>query len=211
MGRSNWLTLACFAAVIAVGATIGVTSARNGEVEPLDRVSPSAAFTPGFVVNPPPASSPTPLATFTPGPEPTAISGSIPIERLPQVRFLLASPPGAAVSLPVEVPPASEYGVGLSGRRSLEGRGMLFYYPDGKGTSGFWMKNTHINLDIAFIDSSLMVIAVMQMKADTETVHRPNAPYLAAIEAPRGYYASVGVREGTRVQFLFDVAAATRR
>jgi len=211
MGRKNWLTLACFAAVIAVGAAIGVRSARHSEVLPLDRVSPSASFTPGIVINPPPGPSPIPLPTFTPGPEPTAITGDLPVERLPQVLFILTSPPDAAVSLPVEVPPVSEYGIGLSGRRTIEGRGMLFYYPDGKATSGFWMKNTRVDLDIAFIDSSLTVIAVMQMKADTETVHRPDAPYLAAIEAPRGYYAAVGVREGARVQFLFDVAAATRR
>jgi len=210
MGRNGWLTLVCFVAVITVGAAIGVTSAPRKAEESLDRVSPPASFTPGFVINPP-ATAPAPLATFTPGPEPTAMTGAIPVERLPQVLFLLASPPGAAVSLPVEVPPVSEYGIGLSGRRNLEGRGMLFYYPDGKGTSGFWMKNTHIDLDIAFVDSSLTVVAVMQMKADTETVHRPGVPYMAAIEAPRGYYATVGVREGTRVQFLFDVAAATRR
>ncbi len=88
---------------------------------------------------------------------------------------------------------------------------MLFYYPDGKATSGFWMKNTHIDLDIAFVDASMTVVAVLQMKADTETVHRPSVPYLAAIEAPIGFYASAGVREGAKVQFLFDVAAATRQ
>ena len=210
MGRNNWLILACFAAVIAVGAAIGVASAPRGTAEPLPVVSPPASFTPGFMVTPP-ASIATPLPTFTPGPEPTATSGAIPVERLPQVLFLLTSPPNAAVSLPVEVPPTSEYGIGLSGRRSLEGRGMVFYYPDAKGNTGFWMKNTHIDLDIAFVDTSMTVIAVMQMKADTETVHRPNVPYLVAIEAPHGYYAAVGVREGTRVQFLFDIASATRR
>ncbi len=209
MTRHNWLAFTCLAAVIAVGAAIGVASAPRGAAEPFQGVPPPASFTPGFRAIPA-ASAPTPLPTFTPGPEPTATSGAIPTERLPQVRFTLTAPTDAVVVLPVEVPPPSEYGVGLSGRRNLEGRGMGFYYPDGKGTSGFWMKNTHIDLDIAFVDMSMTVIAVMQMKADTETVHRPNAPYLAAIEAPRGYYAAVGVREGARVEFLFDVAGATR-
>lgn len=209
MKRHNWLALAGFAAVIAVGAAIGMASAPRGTAEPFQGVSPPASFTPGFRAIPPPA-VPTLLPTFTPGPEPTATSGAVPTERLPQVRFTLTSPANSVVVLPVEVPPTSEYGIGLSGRRNLEGRGMVFYYPDGKGTSGFWMKNTHIDLDIAFVDMSMTVIAVMQMKADTETVHRPNAPYLAAIEAPRGYYAAVGVREGARVEFLFDVAGATR-
>lgn len=210
MGRRNWLTLACFAAVIAVGAAIGVASAPRGTAEPLPGVSPPASFTPGSM-SIPTASAPTPLPTSTPGPEPTATTGAIPTGQLPQVRFTLTGPTNTVAVLPVEAPPASEYGIGLSGRRSLEGRGMVFYYPDGKGTSGFWMKNTHIDLDIAFVDKSLTVIAVMQMKADTETVHRPDAPYLAAIEAPHGYYAAAGVREGARVEFLFDAAGAARR
>lgn len=212
MTRYSWLSLASFAAVIALGAAIGVASAPHGTADPVKGVTPAASFTPGASTAPAaPTPVPTLLPTFTPGPEPTATTGALPVERLPQVLFLLTSPPNAAVSLPIEVPPASEYGIGLSGRRSLEGRGMLFYYPDGKATAGFWMKNTHIDLDIAFVDSSLTVVAVMQMKADTETVHRPSVPYLAAIEAPRGYYAAVGVREGARLQFLFDVATATRR
>jgi uncharacterized membrane protein (UPF0127 family) len=124
------------------------------------------------------------------------------------VRFTSAS--GASVALPVEVPPASEYGIGLSGRRTLDGRGMLFYYPDGKGNSGFWMKDTHIDLEIAFVDTSMRVIAVLTMRAHTDTVHRPNQPYLAAIEAPVGYFSRSGVGAGAKVEFLFDVASLVK-
>lgn len=206
MRRRTWFTFASFVAVIAAGAAIGIASAPRGAAKPVPSVAPSAAFTPGFV-----APAPTPLATFTPGPEPTAITGAIPTERLPLVRFMLTGTPAAMVVLPVEVPPVSEYGIGLSGRRSLEGRGMVFYYPDGKGNAGFWMKNTHINLDIAFVDLSMKVVAVMQMTADTETIHRPSVPYLAAIEAPSGYYAAAGVKEGATVAFLFDIASMAQR
>lgn len=206
MRRRTWLTFAGFAAVIAAGAAIGIASAPRGSAKPIASVAPSASFTPGLI-----APMATPLATFTPGPEPTATTGAIPTERLPIVRFMLTGNPAATVVLPVEVPPASEYGIGLSGRRSLEGRGMVFYYPDGKGNAGFWMKNTHIDLDIAFVDLSMKVVAVMQMKADTETIHRPSVPYLAAIEAPSGYYASAGVKEGATVAFLFDIASMVQR
>lgn len=214
MRQGNGATAALFAVVIVVGAALGVLSAPRGDAAPAGSISPAASSppgfsTPGFTV--PPAATPPPLATFTPGPEPTATSGAIPTEQLPQVRFTLPGAANAPVILPVEAPPASEYGIGLSGRRSLEGRGMVFYYPDGTATSGFWMKNTHVDLDIAFVDRSLTVIAVMQMKADTETVHRPATPYLAAIEAPHGYYAAAGIREGARVEFLYDAAGAARR
>lgn len=207
MDSRSRLTLIVAVSVLVIGATVGVATAPRGGSEAIKGLTPPSNFTPAFVVVAPPASTATPLPTFTPGPEPTAISGSLPPDRLSLVRFTAAN----SAVLQVEVPPASEYGIGLSGRRTLEGRGMLFYYPDGKGTSGFWMKNTHIDLDIAFVDTSMTVIAVLQMQADTETVHRPNAPYLAAIEAPKGYYASVGIGVGARVEFLFDVVAATKQ
>lgn len=211
MNPRSRLTVIVVSAVLVIGTAVGVLTAPRSRSEPVARLAPGADFTPGFVVAPPAAAptapSATALPTFTPRPEPTASTGALPTDRLPIVRFTGAN----SVILPVEVPPTSEYGIGLSGRQSLEGRGMLFYYPDGKGTAGFWMKNTHINLDIAFVDASMKVIAVFQMQADTETVHRPSAPYLAAIEAHEGYYAAVGIGVGARVEFLFDVAAATRQ
>ena len=205
MTSRNRLTLFALVAVLAVGAVVGIATAPRGVPETVKGLVPSPDFTPGVAVAPPglPTSNNTPPPTLTPGPEPTAISGSLPTERLPFIRFTAAN----SVILPVEVPPTSEYGIGLSGRRAFAGRGMLFYFPDGKATAGFWMKNTHIDLDIAFVDTSMKVIDVLQMQADTDTVHRPNAPYLAAIEAPKGYFQSVGIGAGARVEFLFDVSA----
>lgn len=205
MTSRNRLTLLVLVAVLTVGAVVGIATAPRGAPETVKGLVPPSDFTPGYAVAPPglPTSSNTPPPTLTPGPEPTAISGSLPTEHLPFIRFTAAN----SVVLPVEVPPTSEYGIGLSGRRAFAGRGMLFYFPDGKTTTGFWMKDTHIDLDIAFVDTSMKVIAVLQMQADTETVHRPNAPYLAAIEAPKGYFQSVGIGAGARVEFLFDVSA----
>lgn len=205
MTSRDRLTLLVLAAILTVGAVVGIVTALRGAPETVKGLVPPPDFTPGYAVAPPglPTSRGTPLPTLTPGPEPTAISGSLPTEHLPVIRFTAAN----SVILLVEVPPTSEYGIGLSGRRAFAGRGMLFYFPDGKTTTGFWMKDTHIDLDIAFVDTSMKVIAVLQMQADTETVHRPNAPYLAAIEAPKGYFQSVGIGAGARVEFLFDVSA----
>lgn len=209
MSRRDRTTLLGLIAAIMAGAMIGITTAPERRLPPPPAAG-QASFVPGFTVTAPPVH--TPLATFTPGGERTATTGAIPTEQLPQVRFTARSTTGTSVAvLPVEVPPAAEYGVGLSGRRSLSGRGMLFYFPDGKGTTGFWMKNTHIDLDIAFIDASMTVISVLQMQAETETVHIPGVPYLAAIEAPKGYYATAGIGVGARVEFLFDVDGLTRR
>ncbi len=115
---------------------------------------------------------------------------------------------GTTVTLPVEVPRVSEYGIGLSGRSTLEGRGMLFYYPDAKGNAGFWMKNTHINLDIAFIDTSGVVIEVDQMQAESLDVHKPPRPYEFAIEAPDGWYLAHQVAAGDHCRTLFTITPA---
>ncbi len=199
MQRQSRFLLPAFITAILLGAALGVATAPRGEA-PVARLTPGASFAPGLSVAP--GSTPEPPA------EPTASTGALPIERLPVVRFTPTA--GGSVALPVEVPPASEYGIGLSGRRTLDGRGMLFYYPDGKGNSGFWMKNTHIDLEIAFVDTSMTVITVLTMKADTETVHRPNQPYLAAIEAPVGYFSRTGIGAGAKVEFQFDVASLVR-
>lgn len=143
-----------------------------------------------------PASQPTPS-------EPVASTYFVPTEDLPVVRFTTAE--GGTVDLPVEVPPTSEYGIGLSGRDALEGRGMVFYYPDESGGPGFWMRNTHIDLDIAFVGGDLRIIMIRQMQAESEEVHHPDRAYLAGIEAPAGWYAEHGIAEGDRVELLFDV------
>ncbi|MEI7926174.1 MAG: DUF192 domain-containing protein [Chloroflexota bacterium] len=108
------------------------------------------------------------------------------------------------------MPTEKEYGIGLSGRRNLEGRGMLFAFPEGAKV-GFWMKGTHIDLDIAFVDASMKVIYLTTMKADTLDIHQPPATYVAAIEAPAGWYAASGIGLGAQVTLSVDLKAATGR
>ena len=62
------------------------------------------------------------------------------------------------------------------------------------------MRNTHIDLDIAFVDARMDVIAVLRMLADTRDLHRPEHPYLAAIEAPAGWYEAHGIGPGAQVE-----------
>ena len=145
----------------------------------------------------------------SPTAEPVASTAALPDSALPRVRFLPLG--GAAVAtLAIEVPPETEYGVGLSGRTSLVERGMLFYFPAVVDVP-FWMQGTHIDLDIAFVDRGLKVVTVTTMKADTQDYHRSAAPFLAAIEAPAGWYTAHGVRAGATVAFDFDLKAVTGR
>lgn len=143
-----------------------------------------------------------PTATETETGEPVASTHAIPTADLPLVRF--TSTTGRHATLPIEIIPTAEFAIGLSGRWELAGRGMLFYWPSGDSESGFWMKNTHLPLDIAFVDRDLKIIAILQMEAESEEIRRAPAPYLAAIEAPLGWYAEHGIDAGGTVEFLFD-------
>ena len=189
-----FVVLATLAACTAPGgpsASAGTTAATG----------PAASAASGTV-------SATPPIPATPTVEPVASTASIPDSALPRVRFVPAS--GAAITLPIEVPPESEYGIGLSGRKTLAERGMLFYFPQ-VANIDFWMLDTHIDLDIAFISKDLKVLSVQTMKADTLDRHNPGTPYLASIEAPAGWYAAHGVKAGDTVVFDFDLKQVTGR
>ena len=92
---------------------------------------------------------------------------------------------------------------GLMHRRRLEeGRGMLFVFPRERVRS-FWMKNTYIALDIAFLDSTLEVVDVQQMEPETEDFYESTAPAMFALEVPQGWLEARGVRVGTQAEIVF--------
>lgn len=185
------------AMLIVVAATLLAACQGGGDAGP---PTPTATATANIEASPT-SMTPTEPATPTPSGERVASTAAIPTADLPVVRFTTGA--GETVDLPVEVPPASEYSIGLSGRYELDGRGMVFYYPGESGGPGFWMRNTHIDLDIAFVSGDLRIISVHQMQAESEEIHHPGGAYLAGIEAPLGWYESNGIEAGDRVEFLF--------
>jgi len=93
---------------------------------------------------------------------------------------------------------------GLMGRERLaEDAGMLFLYATERpGGSGFWMYNTLIPLDIAFIDGAGRIVSTHTMQPCGSNapgdcpVTRPGVSYRAALEVPAGTFASLGVEVG---------------
>jgi len=138
--------------------------------------------------------------------EPRATTGATGRDDLPLVGFVRAD--GSVVQLPLEVPPPSEYFIGLSGRTALDERGMLFHYPSGGLRVSFWMKNTHFDLAIAFVSSDLRIVEIRAMVAESLDLIRPDADHQYVVEAPAGWYAEHGIAVGDEVRFLFEIPGA---
>lgn len=92
---------------------------------------------------------------------------------------------------------------GLMGRLEVPpGTGMLFVFPDTELRS-FWMKDTFVSLDIAFINESFEVVDIQQMEAEDEDLTDAAAPSAFALEVVQGWMAEHGVEVGDRVTIVF--------
>ena len=90
--------------------------------------------------------------------------------------------------------------LGLMYRKSLpRDRGMLFVFDDER-ERGFWMKNTHIPLDIIYADARGKVVSVKQMRPLDETSVPSDGPAKYAVELNQGTAARVGVAPGDVLQ-----------
>jgi len=91
---------------------------------------------------------------------------------------------------------------GLMYRKNLDkNKGMLFVYPEEKQRH-FYMKNTFIPLDIAFINKDKTIIDIQQMKPLDETIIRSKQKAQYALETNRGFFNRIGVSVGDRISFV---------
>ena len=85
---------------------------------------------------------------------------------------------------------------GLMFRKSMPAdHGMLFVF-DHPEVLGFWMKNTHIALDIIYLDADGRVLTIKQMKPLDEKSVSSERPAKYAIEINAGMAQTAGVRQG---------------
>ena len=89
---------------------------------------------------------------------------------------------------------------GLQGRAALaDGRGMLFVYPQPRAIR-LWMKDTLINLDVAFFDGRGHWLASAQMRAGELRIHASPDTARFALELPAGWLRAHGVGPGSRLR-----------
>ncbi len=126
-----------------------------------------------------------------------------PMPTLPKGRVVIPGAGGAhAVDVEVAATPLAR-ARGLMWRRQLEeGQGMLFIFPD-EAVQSFWMKNTLIPLDMAFITSAGAVVGVVENAEPRTLISRTvGRPSRYVLEVPGGWSRKVGLKEGITVQLV---------
>ncbi|HUQ74011.1 MAG TPA: DUF192 domain-containing protein [Burkholderiales bacterium] len=88
---------------------------------------------------------------------------------------------------------------GLMHRASMPGNaGMLFVF-DEDTQHCMWMKNTLIALSVAFIDERGVIVNIEDMEPQTEESHCAKRAARYALEMNRGWFASRGIKPGSRI------------
>ncbi|MCK4657936.1 MAG: DUF192 domain-containing protein [Phycisphaerae bacterium] len=88
-------------------------------------------------------------------------------------------------------------------------RGMLFLF-DYDRTTGFWMRNTIIPLDIAFIGADGAIVTIHTMAPLVEQSYWPDGPYRYALEVNANLFSEYGIRKGDQVQIPESVLKKAR-
>ncbi len=96
---------------------------------------------------------------------------------------------------------------GLMYRESLaKGRGMLFVFPDAAIRS-FWMKDTFIPLDIAYMDSDIRIIDIYPLEPQSEEAQPSSGPAMFALEVRQGWFQEMGIVVGAQAKLVFGPGA----
>ena len=94
---------------------------------------------------------------------------------------------------------------GLMYRKQMpESRGMLFIFPD-KSRRSFYMKNTLIDLSIAYVSDDGRILQIRNMRAKDESSIRSNHEVRFALEVNKGWFGRNGVQVGDRIENFAEI------
>lgn len=98
---------------------------------------------------------------------------------------------------------SDERGRGLSNRDYLApGAGMIFVF-ETEEVRSFWMQDTFIPLDIAYLDANARIIDIQQMEPETTRMHTSSGPAMFALEVPQGWFAEMQIEVGAQAEIVF--------
>lgn len=117
-------------------------------------------------------------------------------------RVKLTSDNGSKISINVEIADNDESrNRGLMFRDELPSEnGMLFVFPDSRKRA-FWMKNTYIPLDIAYIDNRGIINEIYTMKPlDYSIIYNSIKPARYALEVNAGWFRKNNISTGSKIE-----------
>jgi uncharacterized membrane protein (UPF0127 family) len=92
---------------------------------------------------------------------------------------------------------------GLMGRQDVpEGTGMLFVFED-EAIRSFWMRDTPVALDIAYLNSDLRIVTIRQMEPLVTSTYDSTAPAMFALEVRQNWFADQGIQAGDQAEVVF--------
>lgn len=98
-----------------------------------------------------------------------------------------------------------ERAAGLMYRDELpDGTGMLFVFQDSQIRS-FWMANTFIALDIAYMDPSYRIVDIVPMEPQVTDSYPSKAPSMFGLEVRQGWFSEQGIEIGAQAEIVFGV------
>ncbi len=95
---------------------------------------------------------------------------------------------------------------GLMYRKKLgASEGMLFIFQN-EDIRTFWMKNTEINLSIAYLDKNRKIVDIQEMKTLSSVMEQPKtypskSSAMYALEMPEGWFNKNKIKEGAQLQY----------
>jgi len=113
---------------------------------------------------------------------------------------------GKSIEIPVEIADKDElWTLGLMYRQDIPLEyGMIFVFSEDI-QDGFWMKNTFIPLDIAFIDAEGKIFNIQRMvpcEGENCPIYMSPKPYRYALEVKAGFFEKFGFREGAKIVLI---------
>jgi len=117
--------------------------------------------------------------------------------------IFIVSDDGTKIRLNAEIAVThAEKEKGLMFRKSLnESEGMLFVF-ESEENLNFWMKNTYIPLDIAYIDKNGIINEIYHMKPlDVSVTYNSIKPAMFALEVNLGWFSRHKIKTGSKIEF----------
>ena len=94
---------------------------------------------------------------------------------------------------------------GLMYRDELpDGTGMIFVFTDSQPRS-FWMANTYIALDIAYMNPSYRIVDIIAMEPLVTDSYPSSAAAMFGLEVRQGWFAEQGIVVGAQAEIVFGV------